>query len=576
MLRNEYPRPSFKRDNYQTLNGKWKFDFNDDNRYTIVNNNINKKLSKEIVVPFAYQCKASGIGDLSRHENLIYQKNFDLEKNLYNKSILLCFNSVDYECDVYLNGTYLGKHIGYGLPFEFDVTNVVKEKDNSLIVKVIDKYDPTQPRGKQYYDGNESRCWYNSDSGIIGSVWLESFNKDYLNEVLITTDIDTNMVNFLIKTKYQIAKNVKINISYKNELVKSCLVSLDKYETNITLKIIEDDYIDEEHYWSVENPSLYDVEITLCDEMIFDHVITYFGFRKIHKDEKGNIYLNNRLLYQRLVLDQGYFIDGDLTCLDINDLKNDIILAKKMGFNGARKHQKIEDPYYYYYADKLGFLVWSELPSAYRFSNEEIYSTADLVQKNTINLYNHPSIITWVIFNESWGIRKALTDNKTKDFVRSMYYLVKSIDQTRLVNSNDGWEQVEQTDIIALHDYDPYINNYEKYNIENIDILQPMFRKAISYNEKYSNQPIILTEYGGLSCKDDVNDKFYGYHVNNNKEALIENFKILQANVYKCPFVGFCYTQLTDVKQETNGLLYQNRKAKFELEEIRKIIENEK
>ena len=246
-----------------------------------------------------------------------------------------------------------------------------------------------------------------------------------------------------------------------------------------------------------------------------------------------------------------------------------------MGFNGARKHQKIEDPYYYYYADKLGFVVWGELPSAYEFNNTEMRNLMSQQQDVIEQLYNHPSIVAWVPLNESWGVRKMLTSKKQQDFARSMYYMTKAFDNTRIISSNDGWENITETDILAIHDYDDYGNNFEeKYKKENYDIMFPMWRKLIGFNEKYDNQPVILTEFGGVSLKMFENsEKDWGYGQSEESvEDYLNRLRSLFTNIYKCKFAGFCYTQLTDVQQETNGILDENHNPKVDLKLIKEII----
>lgn len=573
-MREEYPRPNFKRQNYQSLNGDWNFDFDDENKYLRNNVPVYKKLTRKIVVPFAYQTELSGINDQSMHEIMWYEKTFDLDESLIGKNILLNFNAVDNIAMVFLNDVFIGSHNDGYTSFSFDVTKYIKEKNNKLVVRIIDEYDPTNPRGKQYWEEQTSRCWYTPSSGIWQSVWLESFEDNYIKKAFITPNIDNNSVNFCIECAYNISCDLLVEILYKGKMVKKVCSSIENKETNLTIHLEPYDKIDELHYWTVDNPSLYDVKLSLLgNNTTLDIIETYFGFRKIHIDESGNICLNNKRIYQRLILDQGYFDGGDLTPSSIDILEKDILLAKEMGFNGARKHQKIEDPYFYYLADKLGFLVWAEMPSAYNFNSNEVEKTLSLMQNIVKQLYNHPSIITWVPFNESWGVRKALNNDKQQSLIRGMYHIIKSIDNTRLVDSNDGWEQVEETDFIAIHDYSSTGEDFEeKYQRDNIDLVQPMGRKLMAVHENSCHKPVILTEYGGLSYASEVKEHFYGYSVSNDKEKLIIDLARIQENVRKSGFNGFCYTQLTDVKQETNGLLDSSHNPKYDLKTIRKII----
>ena len=577
LLRDEYPRPQFKRENWQVLNGIWSFDF-DDNNLGIVKKYYegNSMLSKEIVVPFAYLCKESQINDQSKHNILWYKRKISLNQKMKNKEIILCFNGVDYECTIWVNGKYAAAHKNGYSYFEVNITDLCKQNDNIIAIRVVDEDDTTQPRGKQYWKETTDRCWYYPTSGIWQSVWLEYRGKGYLTKWLVTPNIDNNS----ILTEYEVTGNAThllTRISYKGQLVKETCVSLDGKYNKQQIFVKEEDSIDEIHFWHPNHPNLYDVELILKNgNEVVDKVDTYFGFRKVSIDKTNQtIYVKNIFFYSKLILDQGYWKDTHLTAPSIDELKKDIILSKEMGFNGARKHQKIEDPYYYYYADKLGFVVWGELPSAYEFNNTEMRNLMSQQQDVIEQLYNHPSIVAWVPLNESWGVRKMLTSKKQQDFARSMYYMTKAFDNTRIISSNDGWENITETDILAIHDYDAYGNNFEeKYKKENYDIMFPMWRKLIGFNEKYDNQPVILTEFGGVSLKMFENsEKDWGYGQSEESvEDYLERLRSLFTNIYKCKFAGFCYTQLTDVQQETNGILDENHNPKVDLKLIKEII----
>jgi beta-galactosidase/beta-glucuronidase len=290
---------------------------------------------------------------------------------------------------------------------------------------------------------------------------------------------------------------------------------------------------------------------------------------------EGIILINNLPFVQKLILDQGYWDDGLLTPPSDDSLKEDIEKAMALGFNGARKHQKMEDPRFYYWADKLGFLVWGEMPSNYNFSNRGI----DLVTsewKTFVNKsYNHPSIVTWVPVNESWGVWNVVADKQKQDFCNALYYLTKSLDKTRLISGNDGWEQTV-TDICAIHDYvargEDFLNktkDKEKYLKTFSDW---RFLQAEGY--KYEGQPILLTEYGGIAFTGD--DDGWGYQGKVKDEAeFMDRFKSITESIKTSGyFNGFCYTQLTDVQQEVNGLMTSDRKYKVSPEKIKEILDN--
>jgi len=559
------------------LNGKWEFCFDD------AEDGIAKELDRgltslplSINVPFAYQTKASGINDKDFHEVMWYKREFGLDAALKTGGVLLCFGAVDFEADVWVNGRYAGGHVGGYTAFELDITALVKRKgNNTIVVRATDRYDVTQPRGKQFWKPAPDRCWYHGNSGIWLSVWLESFGSSRIAGALHTADIDNNTFFTEVETAGK-AEELRLTVTYKDELVKCQTVSLDGRFTKITVELYEHDCVDEIHYWTPECPNLYYLTYELlADGKVTDKIDTYFAFRKIHYDNSGRIYLNNKILYQRLILDQGYWEDSDLTPPSAEALKEDILLAKQMGFNGARKHQKIEDPYFYYYADTLGFLVWGEMPSAYHYNFAEAEAITAQYLKLVKQLYNHPSIIVWVPLNESWGVRKILTSEMQQDFARSLYYATRAVDKTRLISSNDGWENITENDIVSIHDYSFGGEDFaKKYTRENIDDLYPMQRKQIAHGEVYAAQPIMMTEYGGIALDVDAKNGNWGYNgaAKNEKEFLLR-LASLNKGIFECDFVGYCYTQLTDVKQEVNGLLDKYHKPKFDMEAIRKLFD---
>jgi hypothetical protein len=303
-----------------------------------------------------------------------------------------------------------------------------------------------------------------------------------------------------------------------------------------------------------------------------DKVKTYFGMRKI--SVKGDmILLNNRPLYQKLILDQGYWPESLITPPSDEAIKYDIEMTKKMGFNGARKHQKIEDPRYYYWADKLGLLVWGEVPSAYNFNSEEI-SNITLEFMEFINRdYNHPCIITWVPLNESWGVRNIVSDKNQQDFAKALYYTAKALDGTRLVSSNDGWEQVT-SDINAVHDYVARGEAFEKKYSDNEKLFEGSvdWRMLYAEGEKYNGEPVIITEYGGIAFANNASGQNWGYGYGvKDEEDFFERYEGLLKAIKNTPYIrGYCYTQLTDVLQEVNGLMTPDRKMKVDIERVKK------
>ncbi|MDR0832188.1 MAG: glycoside hydrolase family 2 [Bacillales bacterium] len=572
-MRKEYPRPQFCRSQWLSLNGEYDFSFDSfDLKYL-------KKGSYplKIQVPFTYETLESGINDKTYHPTMWYRKEFTVpfEKD---KNVLLSFVAVDYKTIIYLNSEYVGTHEGGYDSFSFEVSKFLKyDRVNELVIYVEDDNSLNKPRGKQFWKDVPEGCWYPATSGIWGSVWLETFNKDYLKKILITPDVDLNSVSFEAYTSGG-ANKIKYEIFYKGILVKAIEENIVGSRVLSNIHLSYESGVDEVHLWWPNNPNLYDLVITLLkDDEVLDRVTTYFGLRKVHVDANGYIFLNNIKIYQKLILDQGYYADTGLTAPNIETIKNDIVLAKQAGFNGARKHQKVDDPYFYYYADQLGYLVWAELPSAYEFNQEEIFNIVSDYKKLILSVYNFPSVIAYVPLNESWGVRKMLVDKEQQNLGKTLYYLSKTLDPSRLVSINDGWEAIQESDIIGIHDYHLESSNWvEKFATDNLQTLQASHRQLFANDNKYlRRQAVMLTEFGGLTIAPLNSDKSqWGYHQAKNVDEFISVFSEQIKNIYKCNNLqGFCYTQLSDVYQETNGLLDFNHKPKLNLDEIRKIIE---
>lgn len=576
ILRNEYPRPHFRRDKWLTLNGIWEFEF-DDNQDGEARklHTGNVALTKQINVPFTYQYPESGINDQTQHDTLWYRRKFIIEDLSLNA--ILGFNGSDYITNVWINGNHAVTHRGGFAPFTVDITKYLVVGENTIVVKCYDPLDPTIPRGKQSWLGHPFSCWYVPNSGIWQSVWIDFVGKDSIEEFNIIPNIDNNSFSGDVKTLNGLADLVEFNVYYDNKLVKRQMFSTDGKYTRYTVNLMEANFVDEVTYWAPEHPNLYNVDIKLYkDNQLLDTVHTRFGMRKISVNEHGTILLNNKPLYQRLILDQGYWANTGLTPPSIEDIKRDVELTKAMGFNGARKHQKFEDPYYYWFADELGLLTWCEMPSAYNFNNDEVYYQSTEWQEIVKTARHFTSIITYAPLNESWGIRKALNDKNQQNYARSMYYLTKAIDGSRLVSTNDGWENVSDTDILSIHDYGLDSHTYdERYNEDTFESAYQTFRKVLVNGDKYLGQPALLSEFGGIAMQADHHDGNWGYNsAVRNEDEFLDRLGKLVKDLYKSAFQGFCYTQLTDVQQEVNGLLDPNHKPKFTIEKLNKIFTN--
>ena len=415
---------------------------------------------------------------------------------------------------------------------------------------------------------------YTRTSGIWQTVWIEQVNKYHLSSIKMIPNIDESNVDFTYYlSDYQNGLKLKTKIIFKQETIFEEEVNIDdlimKKEISLSSKFNNI----KEVLWSPKSPNLFDVELSVIKgKQILDSISTYFGMRKISVDD-GVLKLNNENYYMRLILDQGYYPDSLLTSPNDEYLIKDILMTKEMGFNGVRKHQKIEEEQYLYYADKYGLIVWEELPSAYAF-NSRSRKNLSLEWTEAINRdINHPCIVAWVPMNESWGVDNLENSKDQSDFLNEMYYLTKKLDSSRLVISNDGWEH-SITDLFTIHDYESDCkkikNRYSK--LENVLSSKPGFKPLFNPGYSYQNQPILVTEFGGISFQRNGSNG-WGYSHANDSEDFEERFQNVVQPIVDSPLIqGFCYTQLTDVEQEINGLLTFDRKPKINVEHIKKII----
>ncbi|ADU29314.1 glycoside hydrolase family 2 protein [Evansella cellulosilytica] len=579
--RPEYPRPQFVREKWINLNGEWQFDYDDENK-GLENKWFKKEhnhFSKKINVPFSYQSELSGIGETAFHDLVWYKRSFTVPADWAGQRIHLHFGAVDYRTWVWVNGEFVTYHEGGHVPFQADITDVLLDEENEVVVRVEDpSKDLDQPRGKQYWEEKSEGIFYLRTTGIWQTVWIEAVPTTFLEKVKMTPDIDKDelTVEYVVnggKPDYQL----EIEIMFDGNHVSHDVIQLTTNKGTRSILLNDFNVHGPGRLWSPENPNLYDINFRIKDGLdVVDEVTSYFGMRKI-SIENGIVMLNNHPYYMKLVLDQGYFPTGMLTPPSDEDIKNDIKLTKEMGFNGARKHQKIEDPRYLYWADKLGILVWGEMANAYTYTNDAVRRMTAEWQEAVERDYNHPSIVAWVPVNESWGVPRLLSDKRQQDHTLAMYYLTKSLDATRLVISNDGWEHTK-SDMCTIHDYESDKEVLkERYNtVENIMKSLPGNRLIYVPGYKYDGEPIQVTEFGGIAYKKSDWDGWGYSGATNDKDFEEKYYKVVSAMLESPLVQGFCYTQLTDVEQEINGLLTYDRKPKIDLDIIKQINEGRK
>lgn len=586
-VRNEYPRPQMVRENWLNLNGEWEFQF-DDRDCGLKEKWYEKgtRFSRKIIVPFAFQTKLSGIGETNRHDIVWYHRTFQIDKE--NKQrYLLHFGAVDYFADIFVNGEKVTSHEGGHTSFTVDITSYLLDTgENHLVVRAYDpQTDESIPRGKQIWEEKSKGIWYTNTTGIWQTVWLEKVADIYITQLKFTPLFDSGQVEVEVYLNHIASKaNLLYQIYFKDNLIckgeTNCNQNKVKFVVDVMQeKIFRTIFHGDGYAWSPEHPNLFDVSFNLFVEGDrVDKINSYFGFRKIH-EENGMVYLNNQPYYQKLVLDQGYWPDSLLTAPNDEAFVDDIKLSKEMGFNGCRKHQKIEDPRFLYWADKLGYLVWGECASAPIYNSDAVNRLTREWSEIITRDYNHPSIVTWVPLNESWGVPDIQRNRQQQHFSQALYHYIHAVDSTRLVISNDGWNLTE-TDICAIHNYSHGqshdLKQYEHFKTtlstkENI-LNFPSTRWSIYAQGFYHRgTPILLTEFGGIGFKVG-NQVGWGYTSAETKEDFVSEYRRVMEAVYASRVLyGYCYTQLTDVEQEINGLLTYDRRPKCDLAKIREI-----
>ena len=587
MTRNEYPRPQFVRQQWLNLNGTWGFDFDDENvgeKEKWFEND--KVLSRKINVPFAFQSKLSGIADPSFHDVVWYKREVTIPKEWLGKRLILHFGAVDFHAKVYVNESYVGEHIGGFTPFSFDITNEVGATAKAVIsLRVEDpSCDETIPRGKQYWHQQSAGIWYTRTTGIWQTVWLEPVAEISIHNVKMTPHVDSGEIEMAFDLpKDAIGKKLKVDISMEGKEIVSDILQIKEEELRrrfylLNNKIDRNSAHGNGWLWHPNSPKLFDIVFTLFDESeTYDLVSSYFGMRKVHT-EGGMVYLNNNPFYQKLVLDQGYWPEGLLSAPTDEDYKKDILMVKKMGFNGCRKHQKVEDPRFLYWADKLGFVVWGESASPMVYTNKMVeYMTKEWMEIVDRD-YNHPSIITWTPLNESWGVPEIAISRVQQHFSQALYHLIHALDNTRLVVGNDGWEMTE-TDICAVHAYNHgHKEEVEKYQFfvdtlstkEKILASQMAHKRLYCHGFAHQGEPILLTEFGGIGFS--IKDKGWGYTSVTTAEEFVADYQRVMNALYQSEVImGYCYTQLSDVEQEINGLITYDRQFKCDPAKIKEI-----
>ncbi len=539
----DYPRPGLRRRVWANLNGEWEFGAGEAPSF-----------DRRIVVPFCPESELSGIGQRAG-DVVWYRRSFDAPRA---DCLLLHFGAVDYRATVWVNDVEVARHEGGHVPFTADISGVARERGNTVVVRAEDPLgDKTIPRGKQHWTASPEGIFYTPTTGVWQTVWLEPVASRRITHVRLMPDLASGALDFEVGGEGQIEVVVRLD----GDVAARCKV------LSGPGRLVIDPVVP----WSPDSPRLYDVEVSLSEQdgTVWDQVTSYFGMRSVEARD-GRFWLNGEPFVQRLVLDQGYFPGGLLTAPSPEALMRDIELAKALGFNGARKHQKVEDPRWLYWADRLGFLVWSEMPSFHEHSARAERRLAaewtEVVRRDR----DHPSVVVWVPANESFGLEGVDPVVRSAHLVR-LYRLTHELDPTRLVVSNDGWEQA-LTDLCTLHDYSPPGELARRYQG-----LHTALEGSVSDHQLYlpgfgyRGEPLLVTEFGGIGWSGTAG---WGYLEVQDRDQFLNVYgALVEGLMQPGPVEGFCYTQLTDVEQEQNGLLTATRKPKVDPNLVRPLTE---
>jgi beta-galactosidase/beta-glucuronidase len=568
-----YPRPQLERAEWICLNGDWDFSIDREGQWRTPEQ---PPFETSITVPFAPETPASGIGDTGFYRACWYRRHCTTPGLNSDEHLLLHFGAVDYRSKVWVNGQLAVTHEGGYTPFSADITELLTtDGEQRIVVRAEDDpADLSKPRGKQDWQLNPHSIWYPRTTGIWQTVWLEKVHANYIASLRWTPNLERWEIGFEAWTCGEQRDDLRctVKLSAAGRLLASDSYTVIANEVHRRIALSDpgiDDYRNE-LLWSPASPTLIRAEVRLesASGELLDSVNSYTALREIGVEGEKFI-LNHRPYQLRMVLDQGYWPETGLSAPDDDAFRRDVELAKAMGFNGVRKHQKLEDPRYLYWADRLGLLVWEEMPSAYRFTRESIHRLTREWSEAIWRDISHPCIIAWVPFNESWGVPDLPSNFAQRHYVQALYHLTKTLDPTRPVIGNDGWESVA-TDIIGIHDYDHHperiLARYGAGAVQQLFKRERPGGRLLLLGNYAEDQPIMITEFGGIAYSRDAAHT-WGYSRAENEEDFANRYLNLMRAIRSLPLLaGFCYTQFTDTYQEANGLLFADRTPKIPLE----------
>jgi len=583
----DHPRPVFRRARWIDLNGPWRFAFDDEDcgirgRWF----DRSDPFVREITVPYPPESRLSGVHETTFHPVVWYRREVDLDPSAEDCRWVIHFGAVDYEATVWVNGRKAAEHRGGHTPFSADIsTLLVGGGPQAIVVRAQDSpRDLQQPRGKQYWEEKPGYIWYHRTTGIWQPVWLEPVPAISIEELRWTPDVDRFGVGMTLRLNRAPPRGWRIRIRLTGDggftlVDDTCLLSGQELRRDLLLDI-SDAAIRRRRQllWGPDHPNLIDAAVELLDPSgkAMDRVESYFGLRRIELRD-GRFILNGIPTFLRLVMAQNYWPESLLAAPDADALRREVELAKSLGFNGLRIHQKIEDPRFHYWCDRLGMLVWGEMANAFVYSDRAAEMLIGEWMEAVRRDYNHPSIVTWVPLNESWGVPDLDRSAQQRHYVRALYHLTHALDPSRPVIANDGWQHAVG-DIFGVHDYAPSGDMLrERYSdrqtlARTFREVRPHHHPLLGEGGTLQDEPIVVSEFGGISFKPESEEDWFGYGQFSQPEELLAAYEsLVGALLDATALAGFCYTQLTDTEQETNGLLTADRKPKLDPDRLRAI-----
>ncbi len=570
VLRSEHPRPDRKRNEWLNLNGEWDFEIDNSKSGIYKKFYERNSLNDKILVPFSPESSLSGVANLDFMYSVWYLKKVKIPKGWNNKLVLLHIDACDYKTTVYVNGKEVGVHKGGYTSFQFDITDFLNSDENIIVVHAEDDINSgKQFSGKQSRSYHSQGIFYTRTTGIWQTVWLEAVNPAHIVSYKVYPNISNCTVGLHIKvTDFAIGGSICVKAFYQGNAMGEATSKIDGTNVNLIIPL------EEKHLWEVGNGRLYDLVFEIKNQESLDVLFGYFGLREVALTKEKGLQINGKTVFGRFVLDQGFYLDGIITAPSDEALKKDILSAMECGFNGARLHQKVFEPRFLFHADQLGYMVWAEAGN-YGFDHTRSENLVNFLPEWLEELerdFSHPSIIGWCPFNETWDIEGRRQCN---EMIESVYLVTKSIDVMRPVVADSGSFPTKYTDMHDVHDYEQDSEKLKSYYIDaDKGIVQDQLYRRFPDRQKYNPKlPIFVSEYGGIKApRKDDNSWGYGKTVQS-EEEYFERLKglttVLLAND---SIFGFCYTQLTDIEQEQNGIMTYDRKFKFAPEKYKAIF----